>query len=364
MQPAHPDPAQPPSPGADFFRALLEGSTDVIVVLDTTGTIRYATPSAATLFGTESIVGARLPDLVSDDARGEVAWAVDDMLGRADPEPGTEGVWQLTGLDGQVVRVQVHSRDLRGTSAVGGLVVTLRDVTGQHQLEDELRRRADYDARTGLLKAERFDERAEHAVSGARHTGTTVAVLLVDLDRFKVVNDTLGHLAGDELLAAAAARLASVVRESDTAARYGGDEFAVLLETLPGAAAAAAFAERVVQAFSDPFALAAGQVTIGVSVGVATTGDSADLPELLAHADLALYAAKAAGRGTSRAYDAATTASMPSPRETRSRAPQASDLDNPDPRPDVTGRRVPGRTPWPRIRPAGSQDRPQPHITP
>jgi len=304
VEPAHPDPAHPPGPGAAFFRLLLEDYTDVIVVLGEDGTIRYATPSAAALFGQGPIIGARLPDLVGDRARPDVARAVDQMLGRGGPDPGPGGeIWQIAGRDGQDVHVQVRSSDLRRAPAVGGLVLTLQDVTGQRERENELRRLAYYDVLTGLPNRRLFAERAAHAVTMARRAGTTAAVMFADLDDFKAVNDTLGHAAGDELLAAAAARLARAVRESDTTARLGGDEFAVVLENLPGPAAAGAFADRVVQAFSDPFTLAAGQVTIGVTIGVATTADSADTASILAHADLALYAAKAAGKQAWRAYD-------------------------------------------------------------
>lgn len=359
----HPDPADPTGPGAAFLRELIAAITDAIVVLDNAGAIRYHTPSAATLFGPGSIRGARLADLVGDDARPDVARAVDDMLGRDAPAPGTEGIWQITGLDGQPVHVQVHSRDLRGTTAVGGLMLTLRDVTGQHQLETELRRRAAYDARTGLLNAEMFDNLAGQAVARAKRAGTTAAVLLVDLDHFKAVNDTLGHLAGNELLAAAAARLAGAVRESDTPARYGGDEFAVLMENLAGPAELAALAGRIVQAFSAPVTLATGQITITVSVGAATTAHGADLAELVDHADLALYAAKDAGRDTWLAYHAAMTDSRPARRETHARAVRLSGLEFPDP-PDVSGRRGPGGSAGPRNRPAGSENRQRPQITP
>jgi diguanylate cyclase (GGDEF)-like protein/PAS domain S-box-containing protein len=365
VQPPDPGPARPPGPGEAFFQILLEGHTDVIVVLGEDGVIRYATPSAAALFGPDPVVGARLPDLVGDAARADVADHVDDMLGRSSEEMGAEGIWTITGLHGHAVDVRVHSNDLRGTPAVGGLVLTLRDVTGQRQLEAELRRRATHDARTGLLKPERFEELAGHAVALARAAGTTAALMLVDLDDFKNVNDTLGHLAGNELLAAAAGRLAGAIRESDTAARYGGDEYAVLMENLPGPAAALGFAERVVQAFSDPFVLAKGQVTIGVSVGVATTADSVDVHQILSHADLAMYMAKNAGGQTCRAYDATTTGSMPAPGRARKRTAQiTSRLDFPDPQPDVTGRPASQTTARPRNRPAGSQDRQHPRITP
>jgi PAS domain S-box-containing protein len=125
VQPADPDAAPPPGPGAEFFKVLLERHANVIVVLGEDGTIRYATPSAAALFGQERIIGAHLPDLVGQDARPEIAEAVGYMLGRASPD--TEGIpediWQITSQDGRSIHVEVHSSDLRGTPAVGGVNV-------------------------------------------------------------------------------------------------------------------------------------------------------------------------------------------------------------------------------------------------
>jgi diguanylate cyclase (GGDEF)-like protein len=140
-------------------------------------------------------------------------------------------------------------------------------------------------------------------------------VLFVDLDDFKVVNDTMGHSVGDELLVAAAARLASLVRDSDTAARLGGDEFALLIGSVENTAAVEAAAERVVSAFAAPFALATGLMTSTVTVGVATNLDSADTDELLRHADLALYAAKAAGKRQWRRYQPVLSAGLVRRRE-------------------------------------------------
>jgi diguanylate cyclase (GGDEF)-like protein/PAS domain S-box-containing protein len=360
-----PDPAHPPGPGEAFFRVLLETQSDVIVVLAEDGAVRYATPSAAALFGEGSIIGARLPDLVGDDARPEVARALDQVLRRAGPDadPG-EGTWQVAGRGGQALHLQVRISDLRGAPAVGGLVLILRDVTGQHEREHDLRRQASHDALTGLPNRALFADRAAHVVARASGTGTTAAVLYVDLDDFKEINDTLGHAAGDELLVAAAARLAGVAREHDTTARLGGDEFAMVLQDLPDPAAAGAFADRAVRAFSDPFALgAAGQVTVGVTVGVATTADSTDPDELRRYADLALYAAKAAGKGTWRAYSPAPPGGMPGGRPARTRPPGISNLDFPDARPGI-GDRPPGTTPGPRNRAAGSTNRHRPPMAP
>lgn len=315
MQPADPDAAPPARPGAAFFQVLLESQADVIVVLGRDGAIRYATPSAAALFGQENVTGAYLPDLVGPESRTGIADVVSSMLEHPSPDSGDipQGIWHINMRPGRSLHVQVHSSDLRGTQAVGGLVLTLRDITGQYEREQQLRQLATRDMLTGLVNRGLFTERTARAADLARATRTTAAVMFVDVDDFKTVNDTRGHQAGDELLAAAAARLAGAVRGSDTTGRYGGDEFVILLEGLPGPAAAWPFADRVVQAFADPFTLSGGQVTISasVSVGLATTADSADTETLLAHADLALYAAKRAGKGRWAAYSPEITVTTP-----------------------------------------------------
>ena len=322
------EPADPGRPGAQlsgegFFRALLEADRDVTVVLGEGGVIRYATPSAAMLLGPGPAVGARLADLVGDGARAVVDREVRQMLGGAwaAPDPGEgEITWRIDGPGGRRVHVEVRCSDLPAAAA-GGIVLTLRDVTSQREREEKLRRMAFHDTLTGLPNRVLFADRAWHAVAVARRTGTTAAVLFIDLDDFKDVNDTLGHAAGDELLKATATRLARAVRESDTAARLGGDEFAAVLETLPSPAAAGAFAGRIVKAFGEPFPLEGGQASVGVSVGVATTADSPDADGILACADRALYVVKASGKGGWLPFDASMTA-MPPPRG-RGKGPSA-----------------------------------------
>ncbi len=132
-------------------------------------------------------------------------------------------------------------------------MLTLRDVTEQHELEEELKYRAFHDTLTGLPNRALFVREAGAALEAARAVGRTAGVLFVDLDDFKVVNDTMGHSVGDELLVAVAARLADTVRESDTAARLGGDEFALLIDDAADPDAVDAFAERIVAAFTEPF---------------------------------------------------------------------------------------------------------------
>jgi diguanylate cyclase (GGDEF)-like protein len=200
--------------------------------------------------------------------------------------------------------LEVRSVPLPG----GGMVRTYTDITERRRAEAQVRFAARHDALTGLANRSVFAERLEQAVTEveASDTRRTVAVLHIDLDRFKQVNDTLGHRAGDELLRHVSRRMSGVLREADTFARMGGDEFALLMPDLPGPEVALAVAERLLRAVRQPFALADGQARIGVSIGIAChpdhgrTGD-----ELLNNADLALYRAKASGRDTFCVYDQA-----------------------------------------------------------
>jgi diguanylate cyclase (GGDEF)-like protein/PAS domain S-box-containing protein len=292
-----------------YFRTVVQDTSDVILIVGDDDEIRYATPSATGIFGDIQIEGTALPDLAAPQGRREVSRALARMREHAGPTH-YEDLWQFRRRDGHGVQLQVRCSDLREDSTVGGLVLTMRDVTEQRQLEDELKYRAFHDSLTGLPNRLLFQDRAAHALAQARRTGRITGVLFVDLDDFKVVNDTMGHAVGDQLLAATGARLGAAVRESDTAARLGGDEFALIIEQVQDSAEVEALAERVVQAFSDPFALPGGAVITTVTVGVATTEDSSDVDELLRHADLALYAAKAAGKRQWRRYQSALSTGM------------------------------------------------------
>jgi diguanylate cyclase (GGDEF)-like protein/PAS domain S-box-containing protein len=309
--------------GEALFRTLVHDASDVIVILAENGRIRYATPSAAVIFGDDiAIEGARLTDLVAPDMRHGIARELDRMRGEAFPD-GSEGTWQITRRDGRAATLQVRCSDLRGDQTVRGLVLTLRDVTEQRQLEDELKHRAYHDALTGLPNRVLFADRLDRAASRARADGRVAGVLFVDLDDFKVVNDTMGHAVGDELLIAVAARLASSVRDTDTAARLGGDEFALLIEDVADGDEVQEFAEWIVAEFEVPFTLADATVISTATVGVATTEDSADVDELLRHADLALYAAKSAGKRRWRRYLPILSAGMVRRREVQAALEEA-----------------------------------------
>jgi diguanylate cyclase (GGDEF)-like protein/PAS domain S-box-containing protein len=278
--------------GEALFRTLVQDALDVILVLDDNGIVKYASPSATRLYGDIPVKGAKSDSLVVRTERVKPLQEFDP----ATSEDVYGGLYRITRHDGQQLLVMVRFTDLRQDESVQGRVLTIRDVTEEHQLEDQLKHQAFHDTLTGLPNRALFSDRAEHAIAVARRNETTAAVLFVDLDDFKVVNDSMGHAVGDELLAGVAKRLAAVARKSDTAARFGGDEFALLIESLPNPEAAETFADRVVTSFSEPFELSAGSVLAGATVGVATTADSSDVGELMQHADLSLYAAKSAGK--------------------------------------------------------------------
>jgi diguanylate cyclase (GGDEF)-like protein/PAS domain S-box-containing protein len=300
--------------GEALFKTLVQDASDVILIIDDSGTVRYATPSAATLYGGQ-VEGKNARELLASGNRVTPARmhvrAADHHL---DP---FSGLWRVTSHDGRKLLVEVRYTDLRDNDAVRGRVLTVRDVTEQHHLEEVLEHQAFHDQLTGLPNRALFADRASHGLALAKRNATIAAVLFVDLDDFKVVNDTMGHAVGDELLRHVAKRLQGVIRESDTAARLGGDEFALLIENLSDPNSVKPFADRVVEAFSEPFELPAGSVLTTATVGVATTEDSTDLDQLLRHADLALYAAKSAGKRRWHHYVPVLGAGMVRRREMR-----------------------------------------------
>gem|GEM_PF-314145 len=276
-----------------YFRTLVRNASDVILIIEDDDTIRYASPSAASVFGTADLVGASLPDLLDPRDRHR---AVRELTAVRDSGPrAAHDHWWVRHRAGRV-EVEVRCSDFRDEQTVGGLVVTLRDVTEQRRLEHELTQRAFHDSLTGLPNRTLLLERIERALLRGRRESSLTCLLFIDLDDFKDVNDTLGHSAGDHLLTSVGERLSRTLRRTDTAARLGGDEFAVLMEDAREPLDAELLAAQVVQTLTRPFALADELVTVSASVGVATARDSTGAEELLGHADLALYAAKAAGK--------------------------------------------------------------------
>ena len=287
-----------------YFRTLVQSTSDVILIVGDDDRIRYASPSGDAVFGRPSLVGTPLSGIIADthhEALRDVLIQVRNAAGQPD------GV-DLTAIcaDRRQLQVECTARDLRADPTVGALVLTVRDVTDRRRLENDLTHQAFHDGLTGLANRVLFRNRLEHAFALSQGEAA-LGVLFVDVDDFKEVNDTLGHAVGDQLLVEVGQRIAETVGALNTAARMGGDEFAVLLEQDSDASAAEEVADRIVAALSLPVEVSDGFggthiVSGAVSVGVATSGDAQSATELLRHADLALYLAKTAGKGTWKRY--------------------------------------------------------------
>jgi diguanylate cyclase (GGDEF)-like protein/PAS domain S-box-containing protein len=280
------------------FRALVLKASEVIVVTGAQGHLTYISPSAELVTGIAPsvLMDMEFTDLVHPDDLEKVGSATEIVL--AQPGAAKETQLRLRHADGGWRWVEMITRNLIDEPAVGGLVINYRDVTERHLLEERLHHQALHDALTGLPNRALILDRVEQALARARRAQTPIALLFLDLDGFKAINDTYGHAAGDELLRAVAARLSAALRESDTVGRLGGDEFVVLAEDSSLDAGPEVIAERLRDVLTEPFHLNRpeeltlhAQASIGIAVGLRTNAD-----ELLRDADVALYAAKDAGK--------------------------------------------------------------------
>ena len=288
-----------------WFRSLVQNSSDVVTVVDEGGRIAYQTPSVKRVFGYEpdSLVGHLLETIVPP---GDAA-VLRDALVRSAGNPGstTEFAIKMRHQYGDWCDTESTITSLVDDPGVRGLVLNTRDTSAQKELEDRLSHQAFHDALTGLANRELFRDRVGHALERTRREVQPLAVLFLDLDGFKGVNDSLGHARGDELLVLVAERLSSCVRPGDTVARLGGDEFAILLEGIDGTVDAVGTGQRLREVLAAPFMLDGREVLVQASIGIAARDDgqwSAD--ELLRNADLAMYRAKTSGDGGLEVFEA------------------------------------------------------------
>jgi diguanylate cyclase (GGDEF)-like protein/PAS domain S-box-containing protein len=287
------------------FESIVSHSTDVITVVDVDGTISYQTPSVKRVLGLEpaQLLGARLAGIVHPK---DAPWVRSYLAALASREGARATVeWRFRNSSGDWVAIETTGANLLEDPNVRGIVLTSRDVGERKAMDEELTRLALHDPLTGLANRALFSDRLEHALAQSSRNRSHVAVLFMDLDDFKNINDSLGHVVGDRLLALVAKRLRGLLRSSDTAARLGGDEFAVLLEGESSTLQASYVAERILGSLRKPFQVGATQVSASVSIGVAISSPgNENLEELLRNADLALYAAKAEGKARFRIYEA------------------------------------------------------------
>lgn len=287
------------------FRSLVQNSSDIITVLEENAAVRYQTPTVERILGyaPENLEGHRLTEIVHpDDVRRAVAF-VDELTARGDTLGPAE--WRLRRADGSWLYGETIGNNLLDDPNVRGLVLTTRDVTERKTLEAELVHQAFHDPLTDLPNRAYFMDRLHQLLdTPQRRRGDPLAVLFLDLDRFKVINDSLGHEAGDQLLLAVSNRLKACVRTNDTVARLGGDEFALILEEVNDVSDATQTADRVLAQLQNPVILGGRELFVSTSIGIALgASDTIDADSLLRNADMALYAAKARGKACYAVFD-------------------------------------------------------------
>jgi diguanylate cyclase (GGDEF)-like protein/PAS domain S-box-containing protein len=285
------------------FRALLHNAVDVVMIVSPAGTVQYVTPTvervmgycAADLLDTEALA------IVHPDDRDQAATEIGGVLS----VPGATRTRELRArhADGSWRSVEATVANLLHEPSVGGIVVNYHDVTERTAFQQLLSHQAFHDGLTGLPNRAAFRERLESALVRARGEQLGTAVLFIDLDRFKVVNDSLGHEVGDRLLIAVAERLRGLLAPEHTVARLGGDEFTVLLEAVDEAGVTKT-AEALLAVLAQPVAIDRHHLTISGSIGVAFAYGDEWPDDLLRHADLALYRAKEAGKAQYAVFDA------------------------------------------------------------
>lgn len=279
-----------------YYRALVEHSSDAVIVIDPDLSIRYVSDSIGRVFGYgRAQLEGRPLEVLGRAALQPLGEALRRV--RAAPDRSTRVEWPLTDAAGRVRHAESTISDQLDNPHIRGFVLNTRDDTDRAALAEQLRDQAFHDPLTGLPNRALLSDRASQAFARAGRTGGSVALMVVDLDSFKLTNDRYGHAVGDEVLRVVAERLRSAVRPGDTVARLGGDEFAILMETLSDAEGALRSAERVRRALRRSMPLDGNEHRITASIGVAVgAAPGTNFEQLLCDADVAVYSVKGAGK--------------------------------------------------------------------
>ena len=294
------------------FRSLVAHSSDLITVLDAHGTVTYQSPSVERVLGYRvgEIEGHDFARLLAESDRPRLAQIVAGV-GEAYVGGGSEThviECSLRHRDGTWLQFEVQHTDLLQDEHVRGVVLNSRDVSERKAFEDQLAHQAFHDPVTSLANRALFADRVQHSIMRSLRGGPAIGVMFIDLDDFKTVNDSLGHAAGDTVLQEVARRLLGAVRPADTVARFGGDEFAVLLDGIKDSGEAADVAGRVLRALELQYDVDGKRVYPRASVGICLAGQelgSSDAEELLRNADVAMYMAKRDSKGSYRVFEPA-----------------------------------------------------------
>jgi diguanylate cyclase (GGDEF)-like protein/PAS domain S-box-containing protein len=284
------------------FQSLVQNASDVIILVDSEGRITFASPSVRRIFGYEpaQLEGESFISIVLASHRPKIVHAI---LSDRPRSAALALEFEIETSRGPV-EVEATCTNLLHDKNVGGIVLTMRDISERKSFERQLAHQAFHDEVTGLANRVLFHDRVEHALARTRRDNSTLAIIFLDLDDFKMVNDTLGHGAGDALLRSIGARITHEVRAVDTAARLGGDEFAILIEG-GDRATSAELAQRLLHTIAAPMELEGRQISVTASAGVAEGSRASEVSAvtLLRQADVAMYAAKESGRGRHKIFE-------------------------------------------------------------
>ena len=286
------------------FRSLVQNSSDVITLLDEGGRISYVTPGIEKLLGYETgrLLESTLWTILHPEDLNSANSTFQDLIRTDFGQELVAARWRHA--DGTYRYMETILSNQLADPHVRAVVLNTRDVTERKDLQDKLYHQAYHDPLSGLSNRALFKDRVAAGLKKHRDDRETLAVLFLDLDDFKHVNDSLGHAAGDSLLMAVATRLQGCVGPTDTVARFGGDEFAILLDPIPDDAYPIAVAERILGAFNLPVKAGGIEMIVAFSIGIAISDPkSLDPEDLLRNADVAMYRAKARGKRTFEMFE-------------------------------------------------------------
>jgi diguanylate cyclase (GGDEF)-like protein/PAS domain S-box-containing protein len=286
------------------FRSLVLNTSDVITILTGDGAIDFHSPSATRIWGysPEALRNTSIFEFVHPDEAEVARGLISQSLSR--PRLSMSAEIRLRLADETWCYYEVVATNLLRDPRVSGIVTTFRDITERKDFEQALRYQAFHDALTDLPNRTLFVDRVERSLARAVRRGAQVSVMFIDLDNFKVINDSLGHAVGDLLLVTLTDRIKSCLRHEDTLARLSGDEFAILVEDVRDQDDARGLADRVQEQLQVPFILDRREVFASVSIGIALSGPQHAGPnDLLRDADLAMYRAKSNGKARCEVFD-------------------------------------------------------------
>ena len=280
------------------YRTILDNIQEGYFEVDLAGNLIFFNDSTCLLLGysQEELLGMNDQQYTNKETSKKVFQTFNKVYNTGEPTKGFD--WQIIRKDGTKRYIEASvSLQKDSSDKPMGFRGIVRDVTERKQIEQQLNHMATHDVLTGLPNRMLFIDRLEVALAQSKRNRHKLAVMMLDLDNFKNVNDTLGHMVGDQLLKEVGYRLSGLVRQSDTVARLGGDEFIILLSDIERREDSVGIAEIVLKAFQQPFVFGNHKITSSTSIGIAVyPDDGEDIDALLKNSDMAMYSVKTQGR--------------------------------------------------------------------